>query len=292
MKHPLQKLGPDDFPRLIKEIPDPPEQLYLRGTLPDESEYAFLCVVGSRKYTAYGKRAIQDIIAGLRGYPIVIVSGLALGIDSIAHKAALKADLTTLAVPGSGLHDTVLYPRSHVKLAHSILKHNGALLSEFEPDFKAKPWSFPQRNRIMAGMCSATLVVEATQKSGTLITARLAAEYHRDVFTIPGSIFSDNTAGNHMLLKKGAALIRSADDIIAELRLTKQSSSHHTQKNLLENTSKSEKRVLQLLTSPQQRDSVIRSLDMPTHKANSLLATMEVKGLITEENGKIYAVQR
>ena len=185
----IQKLHPEDFPLLLKEITDPPEKLYLLGTLPPK-DHKWLAVVGSRKYSNYGKEAAETLIAGLQGYPVVIVSGLALGIDAIAHRAALSAKLPTVAVPGSGLAPSVLYPSTNRNLAGDILKAGGALLSEFEPDFQATAWSFPQRNRVIAGLSDATLVVEAEQKSGALITSKFATEYNRDVFTVPGSIFS------------------------------------------------------------------------------------------------------
>src|SRR3989344_5297892 len=158
----IKKLTSGNFPPQLLEIPQPPKELF---------------IVGSRKYTTYGKEACEKLIEGLRGYPIVIVSGLALGIDSIAHKKALDVGLTTIAFPGSGLDPKVLYPATNAHLAERIVEAGGAVISEFEPDFRATPWSFPQRNRLMAGISDAVLVIEAEQKSGTLITSRLATEY-------------------------------------------------------------------------------------------------------------------
>src|SRR3989338_6399828 len=146
----IRKLGKEDFPKRLLQITDPPEQLYVRGELPPEDSKC-LCVVGARKYSEYGKQAIEKLIAGLRGYSIVIVSGLALGIDSIAHRAALDAGLITIAVPGSGLDSKVLYPASHKQLAEKIVASGGCLLSEFETMFRPTAYSLPQRNRIMAG---------------------------------------------------------------------------------------------------------------------------------------------
>ena len=185
----LVQLAPPDFPPLLREIPQSPKQLYVRGTLPS-FDVPWLAVVGSRACTAYGERALKYLIEGLRGYPVVIVSGLAYGIDALAHKAAMDAGLATVAVPGSGLDWDVLYPRAHVGLAREILASGGALLSEFNPDMRATDYSFPQRNRIMAGLCRATLVIEAKEKSGSLITAKLAAEYNRDLLVVPGSILA------------------------------------------------------------------------------------------------------
>jgi DNA processing protein len=151
MQYPIHTLQPADFPARLQEIPQPPTHLNYRGALPDP-QLVLLSVVGSRKYTRYGKQVVDALLNGLAGQPIGIVSGLALGIDSLAHEAALAAKLYTLAIPGGGLHDTVLYPATHKKLAHRILATGGGLLSEFEPTFRATKWSFPQRNRLVAGI--------------------------------------------------------------------------------------------------------------------------------------------
>lgn len=284
-KDAIQRLAPTKFPELLKEISDPPKELYLRGTLPSAEGLKYLCVVGSRRYTSYGKQVCETLIEGLSGYPIVIVSGLALGIDGIAHSAALRAGLTTIAVPGSGLGAQVLYPRNHVPLAQQILQAGGALLSEFPPDFKATPWSFPQRNRIMASMSHATLLIEAGEKSGTLITARLASEYNRDVLVVPGSIFSATHKGSHQFLRLGATPITSSADILDALDVNLQPKTDNQQR--FKDLSPEEQKVLELLREPLSRDELIRALDMPTHQANILLSAMELKGFITEELGRV-----
>lgn len=276
----MRILAPDDFPPLLREIPDAPETLYLRGTLPPK-DHRLLAVVGSRRMSQYGKEACEHIIQGLRGYPVCIVSGLALGIDGVAHRAALAATLHTVAVPGSGLHDAVLYPRAHVRLAHDILESGGALLSEEAPDFHARPESFPKRNRIMAGMSNAVLVIEAGVQSGTLITARLATEYNRDVMTVPGSLFADNTAGPHLLLSMGALPVRSAEDIIRWFGFEET----HIQETVTLTDTEAE--VMTLLHEPKARDEVIRGLKGAVSEKNALLLKMELKGLIKEELGMI-----
>ncbi len=220
MQFPLIQLTKKQFPPLLNEIPDPPEKLFLRGALPKKNT-KLLCVVGSRIATPYGQSVAFKLIEGLSGSNVAIVSGLALGIDAIAHKSALKAKLKTIAVPGSGLDDNVIYPASNRTLARTILESGGALLSEFEPSFKATPWSFPQRNRVMAGMSHATLVIEATERSGTLITSRLALDYNRDVLTVYGSIFQESTFGPHYLIKNGAIPVRNSDDILEVFGLEK-----------------------------------------------------------------------
>jgi len=283
----LKILTPREFPPLLKEITDPPKKLYHRGHLPDWNQ-KFLSVVGSRKYTGYGKEVCEFLIEGLTGNPITIVSGLALGIDGIAHRSALAAGLTTIAVPGSGLDEKVLYPSSHRTLAHSIIEAGGCLLSEFEPTFKATTWSFPQRNRIMAGMSHAVLVIEAEEKSGTLITSRLATEYNRDVLTVPGSIFSSQSAGPHMLIRLGATPVRNAKDILEALHLETKNNKL-TPKNYSD-CSPEEMKIIELLTEPREREDLINTLEMKTSEINALLSLMEIKGLIIESMGEIRLV--
>lgn len=285
MKTEVERLSPALFPPLLAEIPDPPEELFVRGTLPP-SERMWITVVGSRKYTPYGRDVCNHLIAGLRGAPVVVVSGLALGIDSIAHRAALEADLPTVAIPGSGLDEQVLYPRSNHHLAREILEAGGALLSEFKPAQEAAPWTFPKRNRIMAGISHATLVIEAAPRSGTLITSRLATEYNRDVLAVPGSIFAEGSAGVSMLLRLGATPITNPGDILDALNLNTQQTGTQSK-----SVSDDEARVLEHLASPHERDTLIEYLAMPVSEASALLSAMEIKGLIREELGVIRRVR-
>ncbi len=262
-------------------MPTPPQTLNYRGTLP-AADLTLLSIVGSRKYTTYGKQAIDELVGGLRNYPIGIVSGLALGIDSLAHEAALKNGLYTLAIPGGGLSDEVLYPASHQRLAHRILESGGGLLSEFEPDFRATNWSFPQRNRLVAGISRATLLIEAAPKSGTLITARLATDYNRDLLVVPGSIFSENSKGVHQFLKLGAIPVTSSDDILEALHIEK-SGGEPQQQNL--SLSPTEMLIFELLTQPIHRDELIRQLTLPVHEASQFLMMMELQGhIVSEQN--------
>lgn len=283
MEYKLKELKNLDFPRRLREITDPPKKLYMEGILPPE-EYKWLCVVGSRKYTNYGKEACEKLILGLAGYPVVIVSGLALGIDALAHRAALEAGLRCVAVPGSGLDPKVLYPSTNRRLAEEIVKKGGALLSEFEPDFLPTVWSFPQRNRIMAGLSDAVLIIEAEQKSGTLITARLATEYNRDVLTVPGSIFSASSAGPHMLIRLGATPITSAKDLLDALGFKTEEGVERDYSSC----TAEEKKIIELLKSPLSRDTLLDSLGLPISQANALLSLMELKGLIKESAGEIH----
>jgi DNA processing protein len=280
----IRDLHRKDFPKLLLEINDPPKSLRIVGDLPQTQKY--LAVVGSRKYSDYGYAVCQKLIEGLRGYSITIVSGLALGVDSIAHRAALSAGLPTIAIPGSGLSEKALYPHSHKNLAEEIVERGGCLLSEFDDTMPGLPHNFPQRNRIIAGMCEATLVIEAELQSGTLITSKYATEYNRDVFTVPNSIFSKTSEGPHMLLRLGATPITSSADIISALGLT-------PHENLFEkrdysNCSTDEQEVIALLQEPRSRDEIIRLLEKPVYAAQTILATMEIKGLIEETMGEIH----
>lgn len=277
----LTKLSPAAFPPPLREIPDMPAKLYVRGSLPG-FENAWLAVVGSRTMTQYGRQACAHLIEGMRGAPVVIVSGLAYGVDACAHKAAIAAGLPTVAVPGSGLDWDVLYPKANVPLARDILKAGGALLSEFEPSQRAADYTFPQRNRIMAGMCRATLVIEAKERSGSLITARLATEYNRDLLVVPGSIFSAESRGTHQFLKLGATPVTEPEDVLRALGIERTAAARDDS-----DLSNEERRVLAALSEPRTRDELISALAMPISEANVLLSTMEIKGIITEELGLV-----
>jgi len=281
----LKLLSPQEFPPLLREISDPPKQLHLRGEMPS-TDHKWLAVVGSRAMTTYGKQAVRHLIEGLRGYPIVVVSGLAYGVDAEAHKAALAAGLTTVAVPGSGLDWNALYPRANVGLAREILKAGGALISEFKPEQRATDYTFPQRNRIMAGLSHATLVVEAKEKSGSLITAKLVTEYNRELLVVPGSIFSAESKGTHQFLRLGATAVTSPEDILVALGIAKREGPA-SWAELRDDLSEDELRVFEIIHSPVSRDELIEALEIPITEANVLLSTMEIKGLIVEELGVV-----
>ncbi len=195
----------------------PPPKLFVRGKFPAPENQKYLCVVGSRSWTSYGRDSTRRLIYGLKGYPITIVSGLAVGIDSIAHMAALEAGLHCVAFPGSSLDWEEIYPQIHLDLAKRIVASGGALLSPWEPGYPIGNWAFPARNRLMAGLSHATLIIEAGQKSGSLMTAKYAENFNRDVFAVPGHIHAEQSYGTHMLIRRGAALITSPRDILSEL---------------------------------------------------------------------------
>lgn len=218
-------LEPKEFPPQLCEIPQVPERLWMRGFLPPHGA-KLLTVVGSRSLTTYGRTACEFLINGLKGYPISIISGLALGADACAHRAALAAGLHTIAIPGSGLSDDALYPRTNFPLAHQILESGGALLSEHEPEYRALPHDFPSRNRIMVGLADAVLMIEAGEQSGSLITARLAAEYNRDLFCVPHRIGDINSEGTHQFIRLGAELVSEPEQLLEALGLLYGDPSH------------------------------------------------------------------
>ncbi|MCX6703081.1 MAG: DNA-processing protein DprA [Candidatus Zambryskibacteria bacterium] len=284
MHFPISTIKPKQISALLPEIPECPKTLQIQGEFPVREKY--LAVVGSRKYSEYGKAVCEHLIKGLAGQSICIVSGLALGIDAIAHRAALSAGLATIAIPGSGLGNKVLYPTSHHGLAQTILEKGGCLISEFEDDFKATTWSFPQRNRIVVGLSHATFVIEAELQSGTLISSKYAIDFNRDVFTIPHPIFSKTSEGPHMLLRLGATPITSSADIIAGLGL-KTTDTLFGKKDY-SNCSADELEVVEILSESRSRDEVIRMLDKPIAVSQTILAIMEIKGLIEETMGEIH----
>lgn len=280
----IRDLITEDFPELLKEINDPPEHLRYEGEPPRPGN-KLLAVVGSRKYSHYGREVCEALIMSLAGEPITIVSGLALGIDSIAHKSAMRAGLQTIAVPGSGLDRSVIHPRSHASLADEIVAAGGGLLSEYDDLMPSGVWAFPRRNRIMAGMCHATLVVEAEKRSGTLITSRLATEYNRDVGAVPGPIDSPTSEGPHMLIRLGAALVRDGNDLLELLGLRRRDENPTLVD--VEEMSSEEKVFIKLLEVPRTRDELIRLSKLDTGTASAILSLLEIKGLIKEEMGEV-----
>jgi len=280
----IRSLLPEEYPELLKEINDPPKQLRYEGELP-RSDNKLLAVVGSRKYSSYGREVCETLIMGLSDAPVTIVSGLALGIDSVAHRSALRAGLQTIAIPGSGLDRKVLHPHSHVGLAGEIIENGGGIMSEYDDLMPAGVWAFPKRNRIMAGMCHATIIIEAERRSGTLITSRLATEYNREVGAIPGPLNSPTSDGPHMLIRLGAALIRDHNDV-RELLGLKRTDEHPTLLDL-DDLSEDEKKFIKLLDKPCPRDELVRKSKLETSTASATLSLLEIKGLITEELGLV-----
>ena len=211
----MKIIKPEDpnYPPLLKEIFNPPQKLYLEGDFVPADFEKSIAIVGTRNFTPYGKEVADYFAKNLARFGLTIVSGLARGIDTFAHQAALEAGGRTIAVLGTGLNN--IYPAENKKLAQNIIK-SGVLVSEFEPEEGPMPYHFPQRNRIIAGLSKATLVIEAPIKSGSLITARFALEQNREVFCVPGPIFSKNSEGTNYLISEGAKLVSDYREILRE----------------------------------------------------------------------------
>ena len=273
-----------DYPSLLKETYDLPPVLFVRGELvPDDSRS--VAVVGARKPTAYGREVAHRLTYDLAHSGVTIVSGLARGIDAVAHRAAMDAGQRTLAVLGSGLD--VMYPREHAKLAEEI-SENGALISEHALGVRPDAQNFPRRNRIMGGMTLGTLVVEAGESSGALITARHALEQNREVFSVPGNIFSPSSRGTNSLIRDSAAkLVIDAKDVLEELNLS--SVERQLEMVALFPEDESEATVLGYVTfDPIHIDEIIRGSGMAISTVSSVLAMMELKGLVKQVGGMNY----
>lgn len=277
----IRELPRSEWPAQLLEIPQQPKKLWLRGALPAEGT-KLLTVVGSRAMTRYGQEACQKLITGLAGYPISIVSGLALGVDTCAHKAALAAGLHTLVVPGSGLGDEVLYPRSNRTFAKEILAAGGGMLSEYAPDQASHIHFFPERNRLMVGLADAVLVIEAGPKSGTLITARLASEYNRDLLCIPHRIGDPHSFGPHLFIRLGAALVCEPLHILEALGIPPRETSSTAVPTDLEDI---ELAIWTILEEPKTRDEILRGASGAAGEVLTALVALELRGLIREEFG-------
>jgi DNA processing protein len=247
-----------------------------------------IAVVGSRKFTAYGKQVAYSLAQDLARSGVTVVSGMALGIDALAHRGALSVHGKTLAILGSGLEDRAIGPRLNFQLSREIMEH-GALLSEFPVGTKITPGNFPARNRIMAGMTLGTLVIEAAENSGSLITANLACEFNREVFSIPGSIFSQASAGTNKLIQTGSKLVTGVADILAELRI--EHIARPANKNATASLSDAEQKILKLLSSdPVHVDKLIKATTLKTSEISALLSMMEVKGLLKNIGSQNYII--
>ena len=281
------------YPSHLKDIPNAPVGLYMQG-----NEHALkkplISIVGSRNCTPYGKRACKKIAEELVHHGFGIVSGLAYGIDSIAHETALEHHGTTIAVLGNGLHHSKISPPSKGRLAQTILQKNGLLLSEYAPFSHANKHTFPERNRIIAGLCIGTLVIEASLRSGSLITARFAQKYDRTLFAVPGSVFSEASEGPHMLIGKGAIITSQAKTIIETLRKHTSESDNHTENMTLfsdssrtqthskiEQLTREEKAIMTMLSEqPLHIDKILKTITLETSQIQVILITLELKGLI------------
>ncbi|WDP88599.1 MAG: DNA-protecting protein DprA [Desulfobacter sp.] len=283
-------LSDTEYPALLKKINDPPLFLTYAGTL--DGRAPCISIVGSRKATRYGRDTAEHLAGCLSNRGFTVVSGMALGIDTAAHKGALNARGRTAAVLGSGL--CRIYPRQNHSLYQKIAEH-GTALSEFAPDTPPLPGYFPLRNRIIAGMSVGTIVVEAAEKSGSLITARLAGEYNREVFAVPGSIRSNTSRGTHALIRQGAKLIENEKDIIDELgHLVHEEPSKDEKctpgKNPKPVMDKHQSLIYNLLDPyPVHIDDISAGTGLESHVTAAALLDMELSGLILRHPGNYYS---
>ena len=275
------------YPSRLKEIYDYPPILYVRGSLLPEDEWC-LAVVGTRRATVYGRQVTEEIVSDLARSKITIASGLAKGIDSVAHRSALEAGGRSIAVFACGL-DTI-YPSENAELARRIMQQ-GALISEYPLGTRPRPDNFPRRNRIMSGMSLGVLVIEAGKTSGALITANLALEQNREVFAIPGSILSPASRGTNHLIQEGAKLVHDHIDILEELNLTAVAQQIEMKEIIPESETEAQL-MKQLSAEPIHIDEVCRSSGLPVSEVSSTLAMMELKGLVKSVGGMKYALAR
>jgi DNA processing protein len=262
----------ENYPQLLKEIPNAPYIIYSKGKAAINDAF-LISIVGSRKYTSYGSQVALNFSRELAEAGITVVSGMALGIDSFAHRGALDDDI---------------YPRNNFNLSREIIG-SGMLLSEYPPGTPAGPLTFPARNRIIAGMSLGTIVVEAGEKSGALLTAQMALDYNREVFSIPGSIFSSQSVGTNNLIKKGARVVTGVKDILDELDLN--FSRGNKEKTVRQPGTMEEKILLETLTSdPLHIDNISKLTKLKTSEVSSALAMMEIKGWVKNIGGQNYII--
>lgn len=277
----------ENYPKLLKEIFTPPALLYIKGNLDNLNSQFNIAVVGTRKISNYGRQITPELVKPLAQNGVTITSGLALGVDALAHQSAVEAQGQTIAVLGSGLDNQSIYPFSNRYLAKSILDHGGTIISEFPVGMMPLKHNFPQRNRVIAGLSLGTLVIEAAESSGALITAYIALEQNREVFAVPGSLFNKNSIGTHKLIQKGAKLVTSYQDILDELNL-KDVKSYVANQQVLPATNE-EKLILENLShDPTHVDQIIKNTQLPASLISGCLSLMEMKGVVKNSGGQNY----
>jgi DNA processing protein len=285
----IQVLTWDDegYPSRLKEIDQPPPILYLRGELTAEDSWA-VAVVGTRRVTAYGRQVTEELASYLAQNGVTVVSGLARGVDAIAHQAALKAGGRTLAVMGNGVDR--IYPPEHRALAEQILA-SGALLSDYAPGTPPESANFPPRNRLISGLSLAVVVVEAGETSGALITAQFAVDQGREVFAVPGNILAPQSKGTNRLIQQGAHPLLSARDVLETLNLTRVSEQRLVRKVLP--TDSVEAQVLNVLAhEPLHVDEIRNQTGLPIERVSATLVMMELKGMVRQVGGMNYVAVR
>ncbi len=276
------------YPTYLREVDGLPPLLYMRGSLEDIDRWA-VAVVGTRRLTQYGRQVTRELVIGLVRNGVTIVSGLARGIDAVAHKSALEAGGRTLAVLGSGLD--CIYPPENRALAEKIQAGRGAIISEYALGVKPEAKNFPPRNRIISGLSLGVIVVEAGERSGATITARFALDQGRDVFAVPGNINSPASRGTNKLIQQGAKLITCADDVLDELNVAMVIEKTAVQK-IMPDTPEEAALLMYLSTEPVHVDDLCRSTGMPTNQVSSTLTLMELKGMVQQVGGMNYVIMR
>ena len=273
------------YPRLLKKIKDPPKVIYYIGEIKAEGDC--FAIVGTRRFSSYGKQVALEIAGDLAEAGLIIVSGLAPGIDTFSHQAVVERKKRTIAVLGTGLGEKSIYPKSNLDLAKKIIENDGCLISEYPPETRGTKFTFPQRNRIISGLSLGTLVIEAKEKSGALITANFAFSQKRKVFAIPGSVYSSNSRGSHILIKSGAKLAENADDILRELNLP------HLKSEIkkIKGENPEENSILEILKEESlDIDKIIGKSGLSAASAVRTLAILEIKGKVKNLGNNIYAI--
>lgn len=279
----------EGYPKLLKEIYDPPYIMYTKGALKPEDEFA-LAIVGTRKLSSYGQQAASHLARDLAQAGLTVISGLAQGIDTLAHLTALQQNKRTIAVVGSSIDTQSIFPPVNRRLAEQIAK-NGAVLSEYPPGSFALKHHFPARNRIISGLSLGALIIEAPEKSGALITANHALSQNREVFAVPGSIYSPQSKGPNNLIKMGAKLVNCAQDILEELNLKNLASNIALTQIVPE--SPEEELILKILShEPLPVDKIVQDTKLDTALVNATLSLMEMKGKVKNLGGMQYVLAR
>ncbi len=276
------------YPSILKEIYDPPAFLYYKGRMDDPDEFR-LAVVGTRKTSTYGRQAASEIVSNLASQKLTIVSGMALGIDSIAHEATIEASGRTIAVLGSGIDRGSIYPSTNRRLAERIIESGGAVISEFPLGSLGLKHHFPQRNRIISGLALGTMVVEAGEESGSLITAKAALDQNREVFAVPGTIYNPTSIGPNKLIKMGAKLVTDANDVLEALDLS-HVKAYVENKAIIPDSPEEEKLLTLLSKEPLHIDVIIKNCGMDASAVSSLLTLMEMKGKVRNLGGANYVI--
>lgn len=288
----ITKLTDEAYPQLLSRIYDPPPLLYWKGDdISALNQKTALAAVGSRKCSLYGRQVTEDIVRETAKNGMTIISGLALGVDTLVHMNSL-AESGTAAILASGLDGPSIYPAQNRGLAKKILENGGLLISEFPPGTRPAKYHFPQRNRIISGLSRGVLVIEAAERSGALITAEFASEEGREVFAVPGNIYSPSSKGTNKLIKKGAHPTTSAEDILEIFNMRPKTEGKDTETKT-EQLSDTEQKVIQAISfEPTSVDDIIKKSRLDTSAVTSTLTILEIKGIIKDMGGKKYVLNQ